>query len=91
MNVLQPHIRDDIDYEFGKNPERDSKAQMIATLSLAASVTFITQLLNYVDTLYEKLHIYSKFTSETAWSLSMQVLDRILADLYSQRKEPAMG
>jgi hypothetical protein len=46
MNVLQPHIRDDINYEFGKNAERDDKAQMIATLSLTASVTFITQLLN---------------------------------------------
>lgn len=91
MNVLQPHIRDDIDYEFGRNSERDTKAQMIATLSLTASVTFITQLLNYVDTLYEKLHIYSKFTSETAWSLSMQVLDRILADLYSPKEGASNG
>ena len=82
MNVLQPHLRDDINYAFSKNPERDAKAQMITTLSLTASVTFVTQLLNYIDTLYEKLHIYSKFTSQTAWSLSMQVLDRILADLY---------
>ncbi|KAI2509118.1 hypothetical protein MHU86_5237 [Fragilaria crotonensis] len=86
MNVLHPHIRDDIDYAFGKDHARDSKAHMIATLSLTSSVTFITQLLNYIDTLYEKLHIYSKFTTETAWSLAMQVLDRILADLYAPRR-----
>ena len=91
MNVLQPHIRDDIEYAFGRDHMRDNKAQMIATLSLTSSVTFITQLLNYIDTLYEKLHIYSKFTSETAWSLAMQVLDRILADLYAPKEGVSNG
>ncbi|KAI2510144.1 hypothetical protein MHU86_4311 [Fragilaria crotonensis] len=91
MNVLHPHIRDDIDYAFGKDHARDSKAHMIATLSLTSSVTFITQLLNYIDTLYEKLHIYSKFTTETAWSLAMQVLDRILADLYAPKEGVSNG
>ena len=91
MNVLQPHIRDDTDYAFGRNHERDGKAQMIATLSLTASVSFITQMLNYVETLYEKLHIYSKFTSETAWSLAMQVLDRILDDLYTPKEGVSSG
>lgn len=91
MNVLQPHISDDIIYTFGNGHPGDSKAQMIATLSLTTSVTFITQLLNYIDALYEKLHVYSKFTSETAWSLSMQVLDRILADLYVPKEGVVKG
>jgi hypothetical protein len=91
MNVLQPHISDDITYTFGNGHPGDSKAQMIATLSLTTSVTFITQLLNYIDALYDKLHVYSKFTSETAWSLSMQVLDRILADLYVPKEGVVKG
>ena len=91
MNVLQPHISDDITYSFGNGHPSDSKARMIATLSLTTSVTFITQLLNYIDALYDKLHVYSKFTSETAWSLSMQVLDRILADLYVPKEGVVKG
>jgi hypothetical protein len=90
MNVLQSSIASDIMYAFGNRPEH-TKAQMICTLSLTASVAFITQLLNYVDALFEKLHIYLKFTVETAWSLTMQVLDRIASDLYVPKEGVGNG
>ena len=60
-------------------------------MSLTASVAFVTQLLNYVDTLFEKLHIHSKFAVDTAWSLTMQVLDRIVADLYEPKEGTSNG
>jgi hypothetical protein len=90
MNVLQGAMSSDIMYAFGGNPEH-AKAQMIASLSLTASVSFITQLLNYIDALFEKLHVYSKFTVETGWSLTMQVLDRITADLFAPKDGVANG
>ena len=90
MNVLQTSIGSDIMYSYGNRPD-EAKAQMIATLSLTASVAFITQLLNYIDALFEKLHVYSKFTVETAWSLTMQVLDRICSDLYVPKEGVANG
>jgi hypothetical protein len=90
MNVLQSSIGSDIMFAFGNQPEHN-RAQMIATLSLTASVAFLTQLMNYVDALFEKLHIYSKFTVETAWSLSMQVLDRIMSDLYVPKEGVGNG
>lgn len=40
------------------NYTEHAKAQMVCTLSLTASVAFITQRLNYVDALFEELHEY---------------------------------
>lgn len=90
MNVLRASIASDILYKYGHDPDH-SKAQVIATLSLTASVAFLTQLLNYVNELFEKLHVYSKFTVDTGWSLSMQVLDRIVADLFAPKEGVANG
>lgn len=36
---------------------------------------------NYIDALFEKLPVYLKFTVDTAWSLTVPVLDRITSDL----------
>lgn len=36
----------------------------------------------YIDALFEKLPVYLKFTIDTAWSLSVPVLDRITSDLF---------
>jgi hypothetical protein len=40
---------------------------MAATLSLTNTVTFLTMLCALVDTMSEKLHIFSKFTVEQGW------------------------
>jgi hypothetical protein len=53
MNVLQTSIGSDIMYTFGNQIE-NTKAQMIATLSLTVSVAFVTQLLNCIDALYRR-------------------------------------
>jgi hypothetical protein len=84
MNILHASVAADIAGEFGRDPSM-ATAQMIATMSLTATVTFITQLLGMVDTLYERLFVISKFPSEQAWSLTSQVLDRVLADLYAPK------
>ena len=50
---------------------------------LSACVTFLTQfLLNCVNTIYKKLFNFSNFIMDQAWSLTTQVLDRILTDLF---------
>ena len=39
-----------------------------------------------VDTLFEKLHVFSKFTVEQeGWCLMMQIFERILTDLYAPK------
>ena len=54
----------------------------MATLCLTSSVTAITQLVGAVDAIYKKLHTESKFSSESAWCLTMQILDKICEELY---------
>ena len=39
----------------------------------------------YVDTMFEKLHVFSKFTVEQGWCLTLQIFERILADLYAPK------
>ena len=78
MNLLQDAVSTDISQTF----EVESQAHWIASKCLTASVTFLTQLFGCVDTIYKRLFNFSKFTTEQAWSLTTQVLDRILADLY---------
>ena len=84
MNILHASIASDIATEFGRDPNL-AAAQMVASMSLTATVTFITQLLGMVDNMYERLFVCSKFTSDQAWSLTTQVLDRVLADLYAPK------
>ena len=38
-----------------------------------------------IDTMFEKLHVFSKFTVEQGWCLTMQIFERILADLYAPK------
>jgi hypothetical protein len=85
MNILHSSITADIAYEFGRSSS-SSAAQMVATLSLTATITFITQLLGMVDAMYERLISISTFSSEQAWSLTTQVLDRVLSDLYAPKE-----
>lgn len=90
MNGLQSSIASDITYAYS-TLEECAMAKMVTTMSLTSSVAFITQLLNYIDSLFEKLHVHSKFTVDTAWGLTMQVLDRIVADLYTPKDGVANG
>ena len=86
MGVVSNSITMDITNEFGGDPTRYQAqiiaAQIIATAALANSVAFLNQMITTVEGIYQRLHNFSKFTSVQAWSLTTQVLDRILADLY---------
>ena len=84
MNILHASIASDISFELGRHPST-AVAQMVATMSLTATITFITQLLGMVDAIYERLFSLSKFSSDQAWSLTTQVLDRVLSDLYAPK------
>ena len=35
--------------------------------------------------MFEKLHVFSKFTLEQGWCLTMQIFEQILADLYAPK------
>ena len=78
MIRLQNAVSSDIDQALPV----ESAGHWIASKCLSASVTFLTQLFNCVDTIYKKLFNFSKFSTDQAWSLTTQVLDRILADLF---------
>ena len=82
MNVLLITMTHDINFTFGTDPKL-AKAQILAITALNATVNFVTQLLQFVDIIYEKLHDFSKFTAEQAWALTTQILDRICEDLYA--------
>ena len=81
MNVLYSSISTEIANEFGGDPA-SHKAHLVTTKCLTATVAFITQLISAVNSIYERLFTFSKFTTEQAWSLTTQVLDRAMADLY---------
>ena len=86
MNLLHVTLSNDIGYAFGTDPGL-AKAQLLAMMSLNATITFLTQLLSFVDTIYEKLFVYSKFTAEQDWSLTTQILlDRICEDLFAPKE-----
>ena len=55
-------------------------------MCLNATVTFLTQLLAFVDTLYEKLHVDSRFSPAQSWSLTAQILDRICEELQAPKE-----
>ena len=85
MNLIYSTVTHDISYAFGFDPKL-AQAQTVATLSLNATVTFLTQLLGFIDTIYEKLHTHSKFSADQAWSLTTQILDRVCEDLYAPKE-----
>jgi hypothetical protein len=78
MNLLEEVISDEIRNTF----EPESTAHWIANKCLTATVSFLNQLFGCIESIYKRLYNFSKFTTEQAWSLTTQVLDRILADLF---------
>ena len=82
MNSLYSTLTHEIAYALGSDP-RFSRADTLAIRCLNDSITFLTQLMNFVDMSYERLVAVSKFTPEQAWSLTTQILDRICEELYS--------
>ena len=85
MNLMYTTTMQDIEFAFGFDQDlRDAKA--VATASLNATVTFTTQLLGFIDSLYQKLHSDSKFSVDQAWALTTQILDHICEDLYSPKE-----
>ena len=84
MNVLYAAISSEITNELGNDPDTIA-AHFVATKCLTATVTFITQLVAMVNSIYERLFTFSKFTTEQAWSLTTQVLDRVVSDLFAPK------
>ena len=78
LSSLNLTLLQDINHALGggKYPE----AHLIATLCLTATVTSLTQLVGAVDAIFDKLRV--QFKDEAAWSLTMQVLDKICEELY---------
>jgi hypothetical protein len=87
MNLLEDSISDQIGNTF----ELESTAHWIASKCLTATVSFLNQLFGCIESIYKRLFNFSKFTTEQAWSLTTQVLDRILADLYSPKDNIAQS
>jgi hypothetical protein len=85
MNVIYSTMSHEISYALGSDP-RFAKAETLALRSLNDTITFLTQLMNYIDTMYERLHGDAKFTAEQAWSLTTQILDRICEELYAPKE-----
>ena len=85
MNLIHTTVTHDIGYAFGTDV-RLAQAQAVATSSLNATITFLTQLMGFIDTIYEKLHTHSRFSTEQAWSLTTQILDRVCEDLYAPKE-----
>ena len=86
LNGLEVAITSKIFNGFS-GEDNSSKGEAICTICLAASVAFVSNLVNYyMDALFKKLHSHSKFTTAAAWSLTMQILDRILGDLFTPKQ-----
>ena len=81
LNELNLSISQDIETAFGTSLEKQT-ARLVSMVCLTASVTAITQLVGAVDAIYKKLYRESKFSSESAWCLTMQILDKICEELY---------
>ena len=64
-----------------------ARAQSLATTSLNATITFLTQMMGFIDTNYDKLRLYSKFSAaDQASSLTTRILDRFCEDLYAPKE-----
>ena len=61
-----------------------SKAYAIASLALKESVTWLMELINFIDETYESL-VRSKFSSAAGWSLTTKLVARIFTDLATVR------
>ena len=85
MNLIYSAVSHDIVYAFGADPKM-ALGQTIATMSLNSTVTFLNQLMGFIDTIYEKLHTHSKFSADQAWALTSQILDRVCEDLYAPKE-----
>jgi hypothetical protein len=90
MNMLHISISHDISYKFGVDVTMQ-KAQLLAITSINATLTFLTQLLGFIDTIYDKLFTFSKFTAEQAWALTTLILDRICEDLFAPKEGVAVA
>lgn len=89
MNLIQSTVTNDISYAFGFGVgagPHSFAAHSLATLSLNATATFLTQLFVFVDSLYEKLHVDSRFSADQSWALTTQILDRICEELYAPKE-----
>ena len=64
--------------------EATSKAYSVASLALKESITWLMELINFIDETYESL-VRSKFSSAAAWSLTTKLVARIFTDLATVR------
>ena len=85
MNTIYSSMTEEITYALGCDPAF-MKANALALRGLNDTVTFLTQLMNFVDVIYERLVVISKFSAEQAWSLTTQILDRICEELYAPKE-----
>lgn len=85
MNTIYSSMTDEIAFALGCDA-RFMKANALALRSLNDTITFLTQLMNYIDVIYERLVNLSKFTPEQSWSLTSQILDRICEELYAPKE-----
>ncbi len=85
MNLMHTTILNEIAYAFGSDPSM-VKANSLAVSSLNDTITFLTQVLSFIDSLYEKLNAESKFSPDQAWGLTTQILDRICEELYEPKE-----
>ena len=88
LNALKASISQEINNTLGKYVDQRD-AFLIATLSLTAAVTSVTSLVIAVDDIYNKLHNKSKFSAESSWCLTMQILDKqvVLEELFVPKDE----
>ena len=86
MNLIRGTVSADISNTFGRGPHASAGAHALSTMCLNGTVTFLTQLLSFVDTLYEKLHVDSRFSAAQSWSLTAQILDRICEELFAPKE-----
>jgi hypothetical protein len=71
-NLILSTVSHDISYAFGNDPTLD-RAQSLATTSLNATITFLTQMMGFIDTNYDKLRVYSKLSAaDQASSLTVK-------------------
>ena len=58
MNLLNVTMSHNISYTFGTDAV-SFDAQLLAMKSWSHTLIFLTQLFGFVDSIYEKLHLYS--------------------------------
>jgi hypothetical protein len=81
MYIRHSSIAQDMSHTSGGR-SRLVQAHLIVSQSLTLTATSVTQLLGAVDAIYEKVKVQSKFLSEAAWCLTMQILDKVCEELF---------